>query len=239
METGMLRRAFTLKNYARVAACVLILSQAGCFEDEVKPADATGGTSGGTNTGGGTSPTTTGNRAPVVSGTPITMAKISLAYTFQPTARDPDGDKLTFSIMSKPDWATFSTTTGRLSGVPPTGSEGTYTGIQIVASDGKTSTSTAPFSIDVVAPVVGSAELSWAPPTVNDDGSPLLDLRGYVIRYGRNVGALDQSVTIANAGTTMYVLDNLVEGTWYFSLSAVNGAGVESRPTGYVSKTIG
>jgi hypothetical protein len=37
----------------------------------------------------------------------------------------------------------------------------------------------------------------------------------------------------------MYVVENLMEGTWYFSLSSLNSAGVESRPTGYVSKTIG
>jgi hypothetical protein len=45
-------------------------------------------------------------------------------------------------------------------------------------------------------------------------------------------------VRIDNVGVTMHVVDNLVEGTWYFSLSSVNAAGVESRPTGYVSKTI-
>jgi hypothetical protein len=238
MENGMLRRTSTLKNFARVAACVLILSQAGCFDDEEKATD-TGGISNGGTSNGGTPPTSIGNRAPTLSGSPATTAKISLTYTYQPTARDPDGDRLTFSIAGKPNWATFSTSTGRLQGTPTAGSEGTFTGIQITVSDGKSTTSTAPFSIDVVEAVVGSAELSWQPPTVNDDGSPLVDLSGYVIRYGRNIGALDQSVTIANPGTTMYVLENLIEGTWYFSLSALNGAGVESRPTGYVSKTIG
>jgi hypothetical protein len=53
------------------------------------------------------------------------------------------------------------------------------------------------------------------------------------------MGGLDQSVKISNAGTTMYVVEDLSEGTWYFSLSCLNSAGVESRPTGYVSTTIG
>ena len=65
------------------------------------------------------------------------------------------------------------------------------------------------------------------------------DLAGYVIRDGRNMGALDQSIQIDNAGATMYVIDSLVEGTWYFSLSAVSRAGEESMPTGYVSLAIG
>jgi hypothetical protein len=73
---------------------------------------------------------------------------------------------------------------------------------------------------------------------MNEDGTVLSDLSGYVIRYGTNYGALDQIVRIENAGVTTYVLDNLTEGTWYFSLASVNAAGVESRPTGYVSRTI-
>ena len=40
------------------------------------------------------------------------------AYSFQPTAKDANGDTLRFSISNKPAWATFSTTTGRLSGTP-------------------------------------------------------------------------------------------------------------------------
>jgi hypothetical protein len=86
--------------------------------------------------------------------------------------------------------------------------------------------------------MVGSAELAWQPPMANEDGSALTDLSGYVIRYGKTAGALDQSIRISNPGTTAYVVDQLIEGTWYFTLSSVNAAGVESRPTGYVSKTI-
>ena len=149
-----------------------------------------------------------------------------------------DGDKLTFEIKSKPSWANFDPDTGLLAGTPPEGSTGTFTGVQIIVSDGKTTTAMNPFSIDVVMPAIGSAELAWQPPTTNEDGSPLTDLSGYVIRYGKTAGALDQSIRINNAGATMYVVDNLIEGTWYFSLSSVNAAGVESRPTGYVSKTI-
>jgi hypothetical protein len=193
-----------------------------------------GGTSGGPPPPSGS----TANKAPTITGAPVTTAKISLPYSFQPVARDADGDRLTFKIQGQPSWATFSTSTGRLEGTPPTGSNGTFTGIQITVSDGDLSTAMAPFSISVVDPVVGSAELAWQPPTENEDGTPLADLSGYVIRYGKSAGALEQSVRITNPGTTMYLVENLIEGTWYFSLSSVNASGVESRPTGYVSKTI-
>jgi hypothetical protein len=183
-------------------------------------------------------PTGTANRAPSISGTPVSTAKVSLPYSFQPTASDPDGDRLTFQIVSKPDWATFDPASGRLEGTPPAGSNGTFTGVQITVTDGHATNQLAAFSITVVDPAVGSAELAWQPPTLNEDGTPLADLSGYVIRYGKTAGALDQSVRITNPGTTMYVIDELIEGTWYFSLASVNTSGVESRPTGYVSKTI-
>jgi hypothetical protein len=216
-------------------------SLAGCRFDDEKPDKQ-----GSSNDAGTTPPTaptpppssTPTNRAPSISGTPVGTAKVSVPYSFQPTAIDPDGDRLTFEIRGKPSWATFSSTTGRLAGTPPEGSTGTFTGVQIIVSDGKTSTAMDPFSINVVMPLVGSAELAWQPPTANEDGTPLTDLSGYMIRYGRTAGALDKSVKISNPGATMYVVENLVEGTWYFSLSSVNSAGVESRPTGYVSRTI-
>jgi hypothetical protein len=216
---------------------LLALGLTGCKLDEDKDRSS-GTTDGGTSGGIVTPPTSTENKAPTITGAPVTTAKISLPYSFQPIARDPNGDRLTFKVQGKPSWATFSTSTGRLAGTPPEGSNGTFTGIQITVSDGSLTTTMAPFSISVVEPAVGSAELAWQPPTENEDGTPLADLSGYVIRYGKSAGALDQSVRISNPGTTMYLVENLIEGTWYFSLSSVNGSGVESRPTGYVSKTI-
>ena len=224
------------RQYAAWAATLaMVLGLSGCYWDEEKAADDT-------SSGPGSQPppsTPPANRAPTISGTPVTTAKVSLAYAFQPTARDPDGDRLTFEVRSKPNWATFDPATGRLSGTPPEGSSGTFTGVQIVVSDGKATSSLPAFSIQVLEPVVASVELAWTPPTANEDGSPLTDLSGYVIRFGRSAGSLDQRIAINNAGLSAYVIADLVEGTWYFSLSSVNSSGAESLPTGYVSKTIG
>jgi hypothetical protein len=238
-ETAIGVKGAASKIAALVMAIALAAGLGGCRLDEEKT--VSGGAAGnGTDGGSVTNPPTTGtgNAPPTIAGTPITTAKVSLPYAFQPTARDSNGDRLTFSIQGKPVWATFNSTTGSLQGTPPAGSNGTFTGVQITVSDGKASTALPPFSITVVDPVVGSAELAWQPPTSNEDGTPLADLSGYVIRYGKAPGALEQSVRITNAGTTMYVVENLVEGTWYFSLSSVNASGLESRPTRYVSKTI-
>jgi len=183
--------------------------------------------------------TSKGNSPPTISGTPVTVAKAGLAYTYQPSASDADGDPIVFEIRNKPDWATFNLSTGRLEGTPPAGSTGTYSGVEITVSDGKSSTSQAAFHIDVVPPLVGSVELVWELPTLNEDGSPLADLSGYVIRYGKSVGGMDEQVVISNPSVTVYTIDGLMEGTWYFTLSSLNAAGLESRPAGYVSRTIG
>lgn len=91
------------------------------------------------------------NRAPTVSGTPGVNATVGSAYTFSPTASDPDGQTLTWSITNKPAWASFSTTTGRLSGTPGSANVGTTANITIRVSDGTLSASLAPFSLTVAA----------------------------------------------------------------------------------------
>ena len=178
------------------------------------------------------------NHAPTISGSPTSSAKTSVPYSFQPSASDPDGDSLTFRIAGKPDWATFDATTGTLSGTPIAGVTGTYSNIQIAVSDGVIEAALPTFSITVSPPAIGSATLSWAPPDTNEDGSALTDLSGYVIRYGKTSGALDQTIELNSPGITTVVVEDLTEGTWYFSMASVNSTGVESRPTGSVSKTI-
>lgn len=105
------------------------------------------------------------NKSPTITGTPATTATVGVAYSFQPTATDPEGKPLTFSIRNKPSWATFSTSTGRLSGTPT--AAGTTSYIMIVVTDGVTSASLQPtFNITATAPVVTNAA-----PTIS--GTPL------------------------------------------------------------------
>jgi hypothetical protein len=53
-----------------------------------------------------------------ISGTPAAQVTIGSEYDFTPTARDPDGDPLTFTIVNQPAWASFDVNTGRLWGTP-------------------------------------------------------------------------------------------------------------------------
>jgi len=165
------------------------------------------------------------------------------SYSFTPQASDPEGATLTFSITNRPAWATFSSSTGRLSGTPAAGNVGTTSGIVISVTDGTNSVSLASFSIQVTAattppPVTGSATLTWQPPTERTDGSSLSNLSGYRIYYGTSQGNYPNTASVTNPGLTSYVIENLAGGTWYFVMTAVDAAGLESARTNPVSKTI-
>ncbi len=91
------------------------------------------------------------NRIPVISGIPETQTFEEQLYTFTPSASDADqDDTLTFSIVNKPSWATFNTSTGTLSGTPSSSDAGTTTGIVITVTDGAgAGASLPPFNISV------------------------------------------------------------------------------------------
>jgi hypothetical protein len=179
------------------------------------------------------------NRPPTISGAPTTAVTVGTAYSFTPTASDPDSDTLTFSIANRPAWASFDTTTGRLSGTPAGQHVGTTTGIVITVADGRQGTaSLAAFNVTVQAVAVGSATLTWTPPTTNTDGSPLNNLAGYKVYWGTSLGSYPNSTTLSNPGLTSYVVTNLAPGTYYFVATAFNTVGAESSFSGVASKTI-
>jgi hypothetical protein len=177
------------------------------------------------------------NRAPTISGTPATTVVAGVAYNFQPTAADADGDPMTFSIANMPSWATFSTGTGRLSGTPTAANVGTFSNVTISVSDGKVTRSLAAFTITVNATANGSVTLNWTPPTANSNGSTLTDLRGYRIYFGTSPGSLTQMVEVGT-GLTSYVVTNLSPATYYFSMTAYNSLNEESSRSNPVSKAV-
>jgi hypothetical protein len=97
------------------------------------------------------------NVAPTISGTPATQVTANNAYSFTPSASDPNGDTLTFSVASLPAWASFNSSTGRINGTPSVANVGTYNNIRITVSDGSLSASLPAFSITVSQPVVTNA----------------------------------------------------------------------------------
>ena len=101
------------------------------------------------------------NHPPTISGQPPTTARSGVSYSFTPSASDPDGDALKFSIANRPAWLTFNNATGTLNGTPGASNVGTYSGIVISVSDGSNSVALPAFSIQVTATLA----ISGSPPT--------------------------------------------------------------------------
>jgi hypothetical protein len=181
-----------------------------------------------------------GNTAPVISGTPTAVVTVNNSYNFTPTASDADGHPLTFSVAGLPAWAQFSESNGQISGTPGDAHVGTHSGIVITVSDGQDTSDLGPFSVTVEAISLGSATLTWQPPTQYEDGTSLTppDFAGYKIYWGTTPGSYPNSVTLNNPGLTTYVVDNLAPGTYEFVATAFNAAGVESRFSNAMSKTV-
>jgi hypothetical protein len=180
----------------------------------------------------------TSNAAPVLQGKPAATTAPSQSYSFQPSVTDPDSTSLTFAAANLPAWASIDSKTGGLTGTPTLADVGTYPGITITVSDGVSTTTLGPFSITVTDVGNGSATVSWLPPVLNTDGSVLTNLAGYEIRYGREEADLSNVVSLSNASLSVYVIDNLTSGTWYFAVAAVNSIGISSPLSGLASKTI-
>jgi hypothetical protein len=178
------------------------------------------------------------NRPPTITGTPSTSVTAGASYTFTPGATDPDANPLTFSIANKPAWATFNTSTGRLSGTPTVADVGSFSGIVITVSDGTASASLAAFGISVLQAANGTALISWTAPTTNTDGSALTNLSGFRVAYGRSESDMSQSASINNPGLNSYTVNNLSTGQWFFAVYAVNSSGIESSVSNVATKTI-
>jgi hypothetical protein len=220
-----------LVSWRRLAVVALSCALAACGPDTPKNSldDPTGTIN---------PPPVSTNRAPAISGAPAGSITTGQTYSFQPTAFDPDGQTLTFTITNRPAWAAFDSSTGRLTGTPSSAQTGTFAGIAITVTDGIASVSLPVFSITVSAPQTGTATLRWTPPTQNEDGTPIVNLSGYRVYYGTSTSNLNQVVTIPNASITSAVIENLTPATWYFALKAYNSSNVESSFSNIASKTI-
>jgi len=85
-----------------------------------------------------------------------------------------------------------------------------------------------------------SVTLSWVAPTENTDGTPLVDLDGFMIRYGQTDGGPYPIVEdIFDENTTSFVVSSLPSGDLFFVATAYNELGVESVFSNQTMKTVG
>lgn len=191
-------------------------------------------------------PAAASNAAPQISGAPAGSVMAGQAYSFTPSAADPDGDLLSFQAQNLPAWLALDPATGRLHGTPSGAFVGSYANIILTVGDGRATAQLPPFAITVAAAPAsvddapsgsGSAVVYWTPPDRNVDGTALSDLAGYRVYWSQNPNNLVRHQDMAWAGYLWAYITDLGPGTWYFSIRAYNSAGVESDPV-VVSKTI-
>ena len=103
-------------SYLKLAALAATLSLAGCLSDSDNSEFA----------GKPDAPSGSTNQAPTISGNPPSGVKVGEGYSFTPNASDADGDTLTFSITNKPNWASFNTSNGSLTGTPTLANVGSF-----------------------------------------------------------------------------------------------------------------
>jgi hypothetical protein len=84
----------------------------------------------------------------------------------------------------------------------------------------------------------GTATLSWTVPTHNTNGSPITNLAGYNLYYGKTSTTMTYVIAVNDPDSVSYVIRNLARGTWYFTVVAYNSQAVESTFSNVVSKTI-
>jgi hypothetical protein len=188
------------------------------------------------------------NNAPKISGTPAPSVLGGQAYSFTPTASDADGDPLTFSIQGKPAWATFSSSTGALTGTPTSAQAGTYSNIVISVSDGKATASLPAFSITVTAvnsaptisgtpatSVLSGQSYSFKPLATDADNDPLtFSIQGKPAwaTFSSSTGALTGTPTSTQAGTYSSIVISVSDGKATASLPAfsITVTAVNSAP---------
>ncbi|RLA16364.1 MAG: hypothetical protein DRQ62_16335 [Gammaproteobacteria bacterium] len=178
------------------------------------------------------------NNAPRIDGNAPGTATVGQQYLFQPSASDPDGDDIIFSIANRPAWASFNAATGLLGGTPVPGDEAVYGNIVISVSDGEQMASLPGFVITVSQAATGSVTLTWTPPTTNTGGSPLNNLAAYKIYYGLSEGNYPNEIRIDNPGIATYVVDDLNENGYYFVSTSINADEVESDFSNVVFRAV-
>lgn len=182
------------------------------------------------------------NSPPTITGTPATSVQAGSHYAFQPSAQDPDGDALVFSITGKPSWAAFSTNTGLLSGTPASSDVGTDSNIVISVSDGQASVALAAFTITVTAiptppPTNTPPKISGTPATTVQAGSSYSftpaasdadgDKLTFAIanppswaHFSTSTGQLSGTPATGNVGTYANIVISVSDGTTSVALPA-------------------
>ena len=88
---------------------------------------------------------------PLITSNPPAHIETLQRYQYAPTVHGDAVEGLTFAVVGKPDWASFDSHSGALSGRPGPLQAGVYPNIRVLVSDGERVAQLPPFSITVQA----------------------------------------------------------------------------------------
>jgi hypothetical protein len=191
-----------------------------------------------------------------LSGSPANSVVAAHYYAFQPSANDPSGAKLSYTIANKPSWATFDATTGRLYGTPlPQYNVATYSNIVITATAGTTRASLAPFSITVkalansppvvsgrpAASVVAGHSYSFQPTVTDPNGLKIVFTAANLPSWATlntSTGLVSGTPTAAEVGTYTGIVITAYDGYFKTTLAPFNLAVEAATATANASATL-
>ena len=196
--------------------------------------------------GAGVTPTSTSTATPSIFLNPTSLSFSGVQGGPSPLAKpitvsNPTGGTLTWTLTETAAWlglnVTGGTTTTGIDSISASVSTiglaaGSYsTAITVNASGSSNSPQMIPVILTVTPPTTsGTATLTW---TANTE----TDLAGYNVYMGTQPGTYGAPVSVGTA--TTYTIGNLTGGvTYYFVVTALNNAGVESLHSTEVSKPL-
>jgi hypothetical protein len=90
--------------------------------------------------------------------------------------------------------------------------------------------------------VASAVTLTWSAPLTRADGTALAmgEIGGYTIRYGRTdvIDDMPNELEVADGQTMEYVVEDLGEGSWYFTVRTVDTDGLTSAWSEVVSREL-
>ncbi len=178
--------------------------------------------------------------SPVIGYAPANLTFSGMAGGANPTAQtlsitNAGTGTLSWSAGDNAAWLTLTPGSGTNAGsvtanVNTAGmAAGTYSAAINLSATGATA-KTVPVTLTVSAGGTGSATLSWAANTEPD-------LAGYRVYVGTQSGTYGPPISVGKV--TLHTINSLVKGmTYFFTVTAVDGAGNESPPAAELSKSI-
>lgn len=117
--------------------------------------------------------------------------------------------------------ASACTASGAWSGTKPASGSETLPSVSTTTS----------YTMQCAWPGTDQFTVAWVPPTTNDDGSPLTDLKGYKIYYSTSSSMSNNQVKnlVSSTAVSTVIGPGLAPATYYVVMSAYNTAGAESK----------